>query len=93
MKKLIIAGAAMLAASCISGNAFAVAGSDAKGLQAGSSVTNVACGCYHRHHYRHHATHYVPVPVTSSCGCGGFGLGMGGCGGGCGCGGGFFGIF
>jgi uncharacterized membrane protein len=94
MKKLIVAGAAMLAATLVSGNAFAVTGGEAKGLQTSSSTVNVACSyCHRRHSYRGcgcgGCVRYVPT--YTGCGCGGGGLFGGGWGGGGG--GGFFGIF
>jgi hypothetical protein len=82
MKKLIVAGAAMLAATLVSGSAFAVPGGEAKGLQTSSSAVNVAYGyCRHRHYYHRGCgcggcVRYVPA--YTGCGCGG---------------GGFFGIF
>ncbi len=52
MKKLIVAVAAMLAATLLSGNAYAVTGSEAKALHASGSVVKVhhcrhVHGCYH----------------------------------------------
>jgi len=87
MKKMIVAGAAMLAATLMTGNAFALPGAgDAKGVTAASSAVTVACGCHHRHYY-HRSSCVRYVPVVPSCGCN-----TCGCGGGL-FGGGFFGIF
>ena len=82
MKKLIVAGAAMLAATVFSGNAFAIAGGGAKGLEASSSAVKVACGyCARRRHYRGCGCGVTYVPTYTSCGCSSC------------CGGSFFGIF
>ena len=70
MKKLAFA-AAVLAATALSGSAFALSADSAKGLQVSNDAVK-ACYCHRpvRHyHYRHHcgcAAHYV----VKSCGCG-----------------------
>jgi hypothetical protein len=95
MNKLILAAAAILAATLFSGSAFAVTEGTAKALHAGSSVVKVHIGCRHRtyHHARCGGPNY---PACARCyGCGGCGLytypsayrcGYGYTGYGCGCG-------
>ncbi len=88
MKKLIIAAAAMLTATLVSGSAFAVTGSGATGVHVDSSTVKVQY-CPHRHHVYHHACGgcgvYTYTVRYTGCGCHTCGCG------GCGCGGGFFG--
>ena len=57
MKKLIIATAAILAATLASGSAFAIPGGATKTLQAPAAAVKVNCGRHHRAHRRHHHTH------------------------------------
>ena len=87
MKKLIVAAAAVLMATVFSGNAFAVTGSEAKGLQAASSgIVQVSYRHCSRHYHRHYhacGTCCRPVYYYDGCGtcCWGsrgfFGLGVG----------------
>ena len=97
MKKFVIATATLLAATPISGSAFAIPGSAAKTLEAPAATIKVSSGCYHRPHdrCRHSCNGYYSL-YTYVAPCGG---GYGGCGG-CGhggytwiCGGFFGGIF
>ncbi len=67
MKRLMLAAAALLAATFLTENAFAMTVSPANGLHANSSAVLVH-HCRHRHGYRH-----------SACGCGGCGCGACGC--------------
>ncbi|MGC2631514.1 MAG: hypothetical protein ACLPJW_20305 [Rhodomicrobium sp.] len=102
MKKLIVAVAAMLAATLLSGNAYAVTGSAAKALHASGSVVKVSChhahGCYHRG-CGGCGRLYTYTTRYTTCGTCGGGACWGGCGGcgyyssayygpncGCGCG-------
>lgn len=73
MRKLILAAAAILAATLLSGNAFAFTGGEARGLHAASSVVKVhSCGrC--RHHRGCAGCGAVLYP-TPACGCNGCGL-------------------
>ena len=94
MKKLIVAVAAMLAATLLSGNAYAITGSEAKALHAAGSVVKVHCG--HRHGCYHGGCRgggcgrlYTYTTRYTTCGtCGG-----GGCCGGCGYYGGGWSLF
>ena len=105
MKKLIIATAAILAATLVSGSAFAVPGGATKTLEASAAIVKVSCRHHHRaHRHRHyHAQccayyrccgYYSLYTYTTPCcnggGCGYGGWAYGGCGG-WGYGGGFFG--
>lgn len=102
MNKLIIAIAAMLAATFFTGNAFAFSGGHARGVHASSAAAKVS-DVYARPHARraHHVHSYNAYPScecghmlyscstfcnSCGCGCGGFFGGGSGCG--CGCGGG-----
>ncbi len=101
MKKLIVAFAAVLAATLISGSAFAMPGSSAKAVYAPSATVKAHYGCA-RPHY-HHSCHrcgscggYYTSSYVYATPCGGYsGCGCGGCGGcgysgwSCGCGGGW----
>ena len=90
MKKLIVASAAVVAATLFSGNAFAIPGSMARSVEAPAAAVKVSCGCHHPHHYYRH-TH-----TCGCCSCGGYYSlytyttpccgysACGGCGGGCG---------
>ena len=81
MRKLALAAAAMLAAACFSGNAFALTGSYVNSVKALSSVVKASC-CY-RPPYRCYAPPYYATPC-----------GYNACGGGYSYGGGwFFGLF
>ncbi len=91
MKKLVVASAAVLAATLFSGNAFAIPGAQVKAVEAPSAAINVNCGCggCAVHAVRHRCVSYYTtytytysVPTCGGCGCG--------CGG---WGGGFFGLF
>jgi hypothetical protein len=97
MKKLIIALAAIFAATLFSGGAFAVPGGAAKAIEAPVAAVKIHYGCGRPHHYYHgchrcggcggyYSNTYVyatPCGGYSGCGCGG----CGGCGWSCGCGG------
>ncbi len=97
MKRLVIATAAILAATLVSGSAFAVPGSTVKSLEAPAATITVSCGCHHRPHYYHrpccgyYSLYTYATPCYTGCGCGGCG-GWGGCGWGS-CGGYFGGFF
>lgn len=86
MKRLFVAVAAMLAATLLSGNAYAVTGSQAKALHAAGSAVSVHY-CGHRHGCYHVGCGggcggrlYTYTTRYTTCGaCGG-----GGCCGGCG---------
>jgi len=82
MKKLIVAVAAMLAATLLSGNAFAVTGSEAKALHASGSVVKVH-HCHHRHGCYHRACAgcrlYTYSTRSMTCGTCGGGACWGGC--------------
>ncbi|HZV20780.1 MAG TPA: hypothetical protein VE986_04465 [Hyphomicrobiales bacterium] len=71
MKKLMIALAAIIAATLFSGNAFAFSPSQAKGVHASNAVVQVSHYGY-RHYYRHrryrHCS-YCYRPCCYSCGC------------------------
>jgi len=105
MKKLIIAAAAMLAVTLVSGGAFAFTGNQAKGIHVQSGAVKVN-GVRHRVHRRSGCAgcaSYIYTTRYTTCGtCGG--CGYGGCGcpawnwcgygygcGGCGCGHGYYG--
>ncbi len=83
MKKLVVATAAILAATLVSGSAFAIPGTAAKTLEAApSSAIKVSCGCHHRPHYYHrgsccgyYSLYTYVVPCNGGCGCGGCGYG------------------
>jgi hypothetical protein len=60
MKKLVIALAAIVAATLFSGNAFAFSGNQARGVQAANAVVKV--------HYCHRC--YRPRRYYRTCGCG-----------------------
>ncbi len=96
MKKLIVAVAAMLAATLLTGNAYAVMGSEAKALHAAGSVVKVhhchrTHGCYHRTHGGCNHLYTYTTRYTTCGTCGGGGCYGGGsyygpnCGCGCGC--------
>ena len=99
MNKLIVAIAALLAATLLSGNAFAFSGGHAKSVHASNAtvkVSDVRGYAYApRRHYRRIGCgcgHMIYTSCYTSCGscgggCGGgcgYGGGCGGCGGGCG---------
>lgn len=83
MKRLVIATAAILAATLVSGSAFAIPGSDAKSLEAPAATLNVNCGCHHRPHYHYrgsccsgyYSLYTYVTPCPAGCGCGGCGYG------------------
>lgn len=90
MKKLLVALAALFAATLMSGNAFAFTAGQAKGVQAASAVVKVSSfsgcyGCYRprRYYYRtcgcYAPAYYYTYNTCGSCysGCGGWGLGGG----------------
>ena len=87
MKKLIIATAAILAATLVSGSAFAIPGGTTKTLEAPAAAVKVNCGRHHRAHRRHYHTQccgYYYSLYTYTTPCGGYGCGgwtYGGCGG------------
>ena len=89
MKKLIVAAAAMLTATLVSGSAFAVTGSGANGLHVDSSAVKVHYCVHRHHHYHHHACGgcgvYTYTVRYTGCGCSSCGS--------CGCGCGLFGWF
>jgi hypothetical protein len=81
MKKLMLAVAAMLAATLLPGNAFAItAGPAVKALHVSrSAVVKVHCG-HHRHGCYHHScggcglyTYRTRCMTCGTCGCGGCG--------------------
>jgi hypothetical protein len=84
MKKLIIAVAAMLAATLFSGNAFAFTGGHAKGVQTSNALVKVHHGYCHRRPYRYRIDYgYRPAPCCSCYTCSpccgaGWGPGWGG---------------
>ncbi len=95
MKKLMIAAAAILAATLVSGSAFAVPGGATKTLEAPAATVKVSCRRHHRvhtHHYRAPCCgyyrccgYYSLYTYTTPCCHGGYGCGgwaYGGCGGG-----------
>ncbi len=93
MKKLIAGVAAMLAATLLSGNAFAITGSEAKVLHILGSAVKVH-HCRHRHGCYHRACDgcrlYTYTTRYTACGICGGGACWGGCGyygPQCGCGG------
>jgi hypothetical protein len=86
MKRLMLAVGAMLAATLLTGNAFALTLSPAKGLHAPDSTVMVH-HCRHVHGCRHRAC--GPRLYTYSARCVTCGT-CGGCCGGCGCGGGYY---
>jgi hypothetical protein len=88
MKKLLMISAAVLAATLLSGGAFAVPHGAAKALSAPSAVVKIHYGCGRAHYRRpcHRcgcSGYYTPSYVYSSAPCGGYS----GCGCSCGCGG------
>ena len=88
MKKLIIATTAILAATLVSGGAFAIPGGATKTLEAPAATVKVSCRHYHRAHRHHyHAqccgyhrccgyyslyTYTTPCCNGGGCGCGGY---------------------
>ncbi len=62
MKKLIVAFAAIVAATLVSGSAFAISGAGPAIVQAPSAAVKVSGGCYHRPRHHYH---------RASCGCSG----------------------
>ena len=93
MKKLIIATAAILAATLVSGGAFAIPGGATKTLETPAATVKINCGRHHRAHRHHYHTqccgyyrccgYYSLYTYTTPCG-GGCGCGdrtYGGCGG------------
>jgi hypothetical protein len=66
-----------LAATLVSGSAFAVPGSVAKGLEAPATSVKVSCGC-HRPHYHcgsacsgYYSLYTYVAPCYGGCACGG----------------------
>ncbi|MBI4724989.1 MAG: hypothetical protein HY765_08445 [Rhodomicrobium sp.] len=77
MKKLIVASAAILAATLFSGNASALPGNLAAGVQTSNEAVNVRYGCYHRR-YRCCGCRVVYYNPCGGCGWG-FPFWGGGC--------------
>ena len=86
MKKLIIATAAILAATLVSGSAFAIPGGATKTLEASAATVEVNGGRHHRAHRHYHTQccgYYSLYSYTTPCGggCGYIGYTYGVCGG------------
>jgi hypothetical protein len=86
MKKLIIATAAILAATLVSGSAFAIPWGATKTLEAPAATVKVNGGrhhCAHRHYHTRCCGYYSLHSYTTPCdgGCGYVGYTYGVCGG------------
>ena len=84
MKKLILASAAIAAATVFAGSAFAIPGARPATIRASGDAVKVSCGCY-RPNYRYYGSccgYYSLYTYTTPCGCysgcGGHGWRLGG---------------
>ena len=71
MKKLIVACAAIVAATLFSGSAFAIPGAGPAAIQAPSAAVKVSCGCHRPRYYRPACCGYYSLyTYATPCGAG-----------------------